>query len=193
MDGAAVPGGRIGPNAVIQVAAALRAAGGEPVARRVFAAAGLEGVLVDPPTGMVDERLVARLHRALFSSFPADTAAELADTAGMRTGDYILANRIPAPLQWVMKALPPRPAARLLLMGIARNAWTFAGSGTVKVIAGRPAFIEITGNPIGTPGCRWHCGVFRRLFEVLVSPRVEVGECACGLDTDTLCRFEIRY
>lgn len=188
-----VPGreGRIGPNAVIQVAAALRAAGGDPVARRVFADAGLERLLDKPPTGMVEERLVARLHRTLFASFPPETAAELADTAGMRTGDYILANRIPAPAQWLLRILPAPLAARLLLEAIRRNAWTFAGSGAVTVHAGRPAAIEIERNPICTPGCRWHCGVFRRLFEVLVSPKVSVSECAC--DRVGVCRFEISY
>lgn len=193
MDGVPSEGGRIGPNAVIQVAAALRASGGEPMARRVFAHARLEAVRTSPPTGMIDERLVARLHRALFECFPEDTAAAIAESAGMRTGDYILAHRIPAPVQWLLRLLPRRLAARLLLAGIIRNAWTFAGSGRTHIQPGNPAIVRIMDNPIGTPGCHWHCGVFRRLFEVLVSPDVEVHEIACTLLGDSACSFEIRY
>ena len=54
-----------------------------------------------------------------------------------RTGDYLLAHRIPKPVQALLKRLPAPLAARVLLAAITRHAWTFAGSGRFE--AHRPA------------------------------------------------------
>ncbi|MEL6286833.1 MAG: hypothetical protein AAFQ18_11565, partial [Pseudomonadota bacterium] len=55
---------RIGPNAVLQLEQALVETSGESASGRVFARAGLSGLLTDRPTDMVDEQLP----RALFDS-----------------------------------------------------------------------------------------------------------------------------
>lgn len=188
------PGGLIGPNAVTQVAASLRARSGEARTRMVFCCAGLREALDHPPETMTDEGAVARLHHRVAQE--ADGEALLAD-AGRRTADYILAHRIPRPAQWLLRALPPGPAARLLLSAIGRNAWTFAGSGRFRACPGRPAVVEIAANPIATPGCPWHRAVFAGLFEALVSSRAVVdppacrGCAGCG-SAAAVCRFEIR-
>ena len=182
---------RVGPNAMLQLAAALRARHGEGVARRVFADAGLPRRLDHPPNALVDEREVAALHRALARDLPPDAAAEVARDAGRRTADYLLAHRIPALARAVLRTLPARFAARLLLRAILRHAWTFAGSGRVTVTAGRVPVLEIAANPLATGPCLWHAAVLERLFHALASPRARVVETACCAAGAPACRFEI--
>ena len=183
--------GRIGPNAVIQLAAALRDGPGEETAAQVFAAAGLSAMLAVPPESMVSEAAVARLYRALFNCLPEQEASAAAREAGARTAAYVLANRIPLPVQAVLKRLPARLAAPLLLNAIKRNAWTFAGSATVRVRLTRPYTIEIEANPIAMPGCVWHAAVFEGLFRALVAPRVTVRHPACCHAGGGVCRFVV--
>ncbi len=195
------PAPRVGPNAVIQLAGALRDSLGAQAARELFGNAGLQRFLIEPPGEMVDEVLAARLFGCVFADLPAVTAAAVAAEAGTRTADYILANRIPTPAQSVLRALPPALAGPLLLAAIAKNAWTFAGSGTLRTDNARgrsgsgksgPLWvIEITDNPLAMPGCAWHSAVFRRLFEVLVDPAVAVCHPACCHAGAEACRFEI--
>lgn len=189
---AEAPEARIGPNAVIQLAAALRARLGKDGGRRVFAVAGHLELFHEPPQEMVAEATAAALYRALFSVLPAELAADVAADAGTRTADYVLANRIPMMAQRVLKTLPVTVAGPLLLKAITRNAWTFAGSGQVRTQScGHRFTVEITANPMAMPGCAWHQAVFQRLFSVLVSPDVTVRHPSCCHDGATLCRFEI--
>jgi len=183
---------RVGPNAILQVAAALRAAGGEAEARRVFEAAGLLPLLAAPPTAMTRQSAAAALHLALRDALPEAAAERIQADAGRRTADYLLANRIPRPAQWLLKALPGRLAAPILLKSIRANAWTFAGSGRVTAAwDGRRARIEILDNPLATPGCPWHVAVFERLFRNLVDARTQVAHPACCARGALHCRFEI--
>ena len=182
---------RIGPNAVIQLAVALRARIGEEDARQVFAAAGVLPLLDELPEEMVLETTAAALYDALFAVLPHH-ALTVAEESGTRTANYILANRIPWVAQQLLKTLPATLAGPLLLNAIARNAWTFAGSGQVATEScGRRFAVEIADNPMAMPGCVWHQAVFRRLFAVLVSPQVSVSHPSCCDDGATLCRFEI--
>ncbi len=181
---------RIGPNAVIQTARALRAAGGEAFARAVFRRAAVEPWLEAEPQGMVDELSVARLHRTV-AALGAPRDAAIARDAGRRTADYVRLNRIPRVARMMFAVLPVGLASRLLLMAIAKNAWTFAGSGAVRVTPCDPAVIEIAANPIATPGCPWHQGVFTGLFQALVTPAARVRETACCAEGAPACRFEI--
>ncbi len=184
--------GLVGPNAVIQLAAALRAA---PVAigaaEQVFASAGFLRLLNVPPDVMIDEAIPARLFEALWRELPPEQAARIAHDAGRRTGAYVLANRIPTVAQVVLRTLPPRFAAPLLLKAIRRNAWTFAGSGICRVTPGNPAIITIAHNPLAMPGCVWHIGVFECLFRALVSEGTRVRHSDCRIDGAPACRFEI--
>jgi divinyl protochlorophyllide a 8-vinyl-reductase len=60
------------------------------------------------------------------------------------------------------------------------------------------AVFEIADNPLvrgevsQAPLCDWHAAVFRRLYSVLVDPRIEVRETACCACGDAACRFEVR-
>ena len=183
--------GRVGPNAVLQLAAALRTLAGEAATVEVFAAAGLSVLLAHPPTTMVSERVVAALFKSLFTRLSPETARAAAKEAGDRTARYLLANRIPRPIRALLHALPPAFALRLTLAAIRKNAWTFAGSGTVRVKAGRAAQIVIAGNPIASPDCIWHVAVFSGLLRDLVSPQMRVVHTACCHDGGPECRFDI--
>jgi len=182
-------GGRIGPNAVIQTAAALRDLEGAAKTEEVFAAAGLGRYLTAPPGEMVDEREAADLFATLYRLLPRDRADAVAREAGTRTGDYILANRIPKAAQTILRLLPRAIAGRLLLAAIAKHAWTFAGSGHPS----RPAAMSlaITDNPVSMPDCVWHKAVFTRLFARIVDPRTEVHHGSCCHAGAAACVFTI--
>jgi divinyl protochlorophyllide a 8-vinyl-reductase len=182
--------GLVGPNAVIQLAAALSAEPGD--AERVFARAGFSRLLRKLPDAMVDETIPARLFDALWRELPAAQAARIAHDAGRRTGTYVLENRIPKLARVLLRLLPVRIAAPLLLKAIERNAWTFAGSGLCRVKAGEPPVITIAGNPIAMPGCVWHVGVFEVLFRSLVSEHVQIRHSENTMDGVPVSRFEIR-
>lgn len=191
--------GQVGPNAITRVAEALRAHRGERVCREVFARAGLTHHLDHPPTRMVDEADVAALQAALRETLGDAHAARIAREAGRLTGDYLLAHRIPRPVQWLIRALPARLGARLLLASIARHGWTFAGSGRMRVTSGNPARLEIAGCPLcrgarsAHPVCDLYAVTLERLFHRLVDPGTVVRETACEAMGAPGCRFIIAW
>lgn len=189
----------IGPNAVTQLVPALMRQGFDGMVPRVFAGAGVAGWLAEPPSAMVDERQVAGLHRALRAGLPPEQAALVLAEAGRLTADYLLAARIPGLAQAILKRLPASLSASLLVGAIKAHAWTFAGSGRFSAHSGTPLLLEIRNNPLcagehaAAPVCSWHAAVFRRLFEVLVSPDVRVDEIDCEARGDGACRFLIDW
>jgi divinyl protochlorophyllide a 8-vinyl-reductase len=191
--------GRIGPNAITRVAEVLTLRDGAAGAARLFERAGLLHHLMSPPERMVDERDVLQLHRALRETLGVSAAADVARAAGQRTAAYLLAHRIPKPLQAVLRRTPAPLAARVLLAAITRNAWPFVGSGRFTVQPGRPWILRITGNPLcrglvaDVPACDFYAATFQSLFAALVHPRSQVTEVACEACGDPECRFEIRW
>ena len=192
--------GVIGPNAVLQLIEALKAAGlYRGIPRRCSRRPGWRIWLVDPPEKMVDQRGVARLHQAIRAmSSPAEGVALMAES-GRLTADYILANRIPKPAQALLKLLPPRLAAAAFVPAIKAHSWTFAGTGKFAGKAGSPTVFTLIGNPLcageraATPVCTWHAAVFQRLFQVLVSPRARAVETECEACGGAFCRFEVDW
>lgn len=196
----ALPGaGQIGPNAITRVAEVLRVRLGGTGAREVFTRAGLAHYLASPPEHMVDEADVLRLHHTLRDLLGTGAALQVAQAAGTRTADYLLAHRIPRPVQRLLRALPAVAASPVLLAAIRRNAWTFAGSGRFTARAGFPVRLAIVDNPLcrgehsDVPLCSFYAATFERLFQVLVHPRAQVTETACEACGDDACRFEIRW
>jgi divinyl protochlorophyllide a 8-vinyl-reductase len=185
--------GRIGPNALLQLAGVLDETVGQTLRDRVFLAGGVAGL--PAPEGMIPEGPVAAVHKALRTELGEATARPLARAAGVRTADYILARRIPKPAQVVLRLLPARLSARILAKAIARNAWTFAGSGRFRVVAQKPLEFELLDNPMvrgersETPLCQWHEAVFETLFRRLASKRYRCREVACGAQGGGACRF----
>lgn len=196
---AAGAAGRIGPNAITRVAEVLPPHVGSAATWALFDSVGLVRHLRQPPQDMVDEEEVRQLHGALRAQLGCERAAAVARDAGLRTADYLLAQRIPRPVQAVLKRLPAALAARVLLAAITRHAWTFAGSGHFQARAGSPVVLIIRDNPMcrgvhaDAPACDYYAAVFQRLFQVLVHPRSRVHEVACEACGDAECRFEIRW
>ncbi len=189
--------GVIGPNSIIQLVAVLRERLGDEAAEMILARA--TGRTLDHlPHAMVDEREPNRLVRELVGSVGMDEARGYLRDAGRRTADYLLANRIPPPAQWVMRLLPRRHGRRLLIAAMARHAWTFAGSGRFTVHAGEPPMLEITGCPMcrgfhhaPAPMCDYYAATFERLLQVIVDPATRVIEVACEAAGGDACRFTV--
>jgi divinyl protochlorophyllide a 8-vinyl-reductase len=144
---------------------------------------------------MLPEADCAAVHQAVRRLMPGPEG--LLEEAGIATGDYILAHRIPKLAQAVLRLLPGNLAAPVLTRAIARHSWTFAGTGDFRVEGARPLIVSVARNPlvagrrVDTPQCIWHVAVFRRLYGRLVWPSVEVREVACCACGDVACRFEI--
>lgn len=186
---------RIGPNAILQLVPVLDHRIGVSGRDALLQAAGIEAL----PDGsaMIDEAPVARLHQELRRAVP-EIAPGVASAAGTATGDYILKHRIPGFAQRLLKMLPAPLAARLLSAAIQKHAWTFAGSGSFRVVSRQPITFEISDNPVvrgewsKTPVCAWHAAVFERLFRVLVADDYRAVETHCAAAGDAVCRFSIR-
>lgn len=184
---------KVGPNAIIQTRSALDEIVGIEARGAIFNACGFGLFGERDPDSMVEARIVNALNYEIGARLDAETAHAVMKRAGELTGDYILANRIPRPAQWLLRLFPRALAQRLLMKAIASNAWTFAGKAHVEAGAD---FIAIHDNPIclgkvGFSSCIWHAAVFRRLFQTLVDPRITIHETECvGWGSET-CRFEI--
>lgn len=169
----------VGPHAVIHAVAAMRERLGDREADAILANAQIGAI----PTGeaMIPERDALRLHRWLAMREPIECFA-IAEEAGARTADYIIANRIPAPAVWLLRLLPARLAAPLLMRAIRQHAWTFVGAGRFTP-EGAWAFEIDRGaadDPVLVPDSlfHWYASVFQRLYRRLVAPR-----CRCRQDT----------
>ncbi|MBI3790877.1 MAG: bacteriochlorophyll 4-vinyl reductase [Gemmatimonadetes bacterium] len=192
--GAPRAGGIIGPNSILQLVDVLRTALGDATAERLLKRA--TGRTFDHlPTAMIDEREPNRLVREVIGAVGAEDARRYLRDAGTRTGDYLLAHRIPRVAQWVMRLLPRAHGRRLLLGAMARHAWTFAGSGTFRIVPGTLPTLEIAGCPmchgfrVGAPMCDYYAATFERLLQVIIDPQVVVREVACEAVGDAACRF----
>jgi divinyl protochlorophyllide a 8-vinyl-reductase len=168
-------------------------------AKSVALRAGLPQWLDAPPQEMIGEADAARLHAAVRAVLPLETAEAVLAEAGRTTADYLLANRIPKPAQWILRAAPARLAAKGLSRAIGANAWTFAGSGRFSAAVEEAAVFEIFDNPFcagyagGRRQCVWHVAVFERLFQVLVSERTRAHETACCAADSPCCRFLLTW
>lgn len=186
---------RIGPNAVTRLAGAAEAQLGPEACSVLFAASGLGAYRTAPPETMVDEDEVVSLYATLDELHPT-RAVTVARDAGHRTAQYLLAHRIPQPVQWLLHALPAGAAARVLVWAISRHAWTFAGSGRFHAVHRDGLSVTIEGGPFADPhGSEaplraFYSAVFETLFTTLVSrrSRVEVGSAMPGA-----CRFAVRW
>jgi divinyl protochlorophyllide a 8-vinyl-reductase len=190
---------RIGPNAITQVAGALEHRLGSAAARDFLCSVGLGGYVDAPPSQMVEECEVIALHSAVRARLTPEAARGIARAAGLATGDYLLAQRIPRSAQWALRALPAPLASRLLLAAIRRHAWTFAGSARFTARAGRPTLFRLEGCPIcrgahsTAPLCEFYAATFTRLFSRLVHPRAEARETACIAAGASACQFEVAW
>ena len=201
--------GTIGPNAVLRLREALDADCGPDATEALFVAAGQLPMHRVPPTDMIDERAVARLHEALRGRHGLETATRVARRAGDLTADYLLAHRIPAVARWTLPLLPGGVAARALVRAMMGHAWTFAGSGRVAVHWARTARPQPGGAPllrlelviedcplcrganVDGMACEYYAATFERLFRRLVAPAALVREVSCTAAGGDACRFAV--
>ncbi|TAG12817.1 MAG: bacteriochlorophyll 4-vinyl reductase, partial [Rhodobacterales bacterium] len=181
-------GARIGPNAILQLVVVLDGQLGRAGRDKLMQAAGQ--AVPPPDAGMWPEAACRAVHLTVYRDLP-ERAEALMTRAGTATADYILAHRIPAPAQALIRAMPAPLGARLLTAAITRHAWTFAGSGRFRVTSRKPLLVEIADNPL-SPGagrpCHWHAAVFTRLYRALVWPSAFVEPSEDGRTS----RFAIR-
>ena len=183
---------RIGPNAIIQLGETFAARGMMDLASKIYGRAGCLDLLGSPPHAMIDETMVERLFLAVEEVLSLDMARDILTEAGRRTGDYILANRIPGIARHLLPLLPRRLAMRILLTAIGKHSWTFAGSGRFSQSAGMPTKVTIQHNPVAIAlGCVWHEAVFTRLFSALLSSPAQVREVQCCGQGAAACTFRI--
>jgi divinyl protochlorophyllide a 8-vinyl-reductase len=146
---------------------------------------------------MVPQTEVVALHQHLYSVVDCQEFKRLSAEAGRRTGDYLLANRIPQAVQWVLRHLPDAIAARVLSRAIQKHAWTFAGSGVFTYYWQSRLTFSITGNPITAglradiPICDYYAGTFERIFRVIVNDTWRAVERTCEASGAAACLFEI--
>jgi divinyl protochlorophyllide a 8-vinyl-reductase len=192
--------GRIGPNAITRVEAALTARLGLETCQQVFARAGLMRHLANPPTEMVPEADVMRLHAELHRALPEADAAAVAAEAGRQTAAYLLRVRIPRAAQLLLRLLPRSTAAWLFTRAIARHAWTFGGTGRfsatrdagglVLLIEDNPACRAFTADQ---PSCHYFVETFRGLYAAILGETVRVVETGCEAAGADACRFRVTW
>ncbi len=192
-------GGRIGPNAIIRLVEAIGDHQGRAAATQMLRAAGLDAYVTALPQAMVDETHVTALYRVVVATLGEPLAVQLAAEAGKRTGDYLLAHRIPKPAQVVLRLLPPRLASWVLLKAIGRHAWTFTGSGRLVVGSGHPLPVDIVGGaiaaagPAAAPLARFYAATFERLYRALVSSSTVVTDLLEPVDGTLACRLQLNW
>ena len=189
--------GRVGPNAAIQL---LR----RPAARRrpgdcsAHPRDGGRARLGRPPARRHGRRAAggcAPSGDTRDSRF-ADALAVLTE-AGSRTGDYLLANRIPVWARAILKALPAAVSSRLLARAIAAHAWTFVGSGRFVCNPGEASNFEIWSNPFcagersDAPTCVLACGGVRAALSGSRIAESEGGRNPLQCRGDACCRFAL--
>ncbi|WP_086608505.1 bacteriochlorophyll 4-vinyl reductase [Erythrobacter donghaensis] len=174
------PGALIGPNAVLQAVAVMEERLGHAETAAILADAQIARL----PSGehMIPEIEAHRLHRWLALHDPMG-ALVIAEEAGARTADYIIANRIPRAVVWSLRRLPAMLAAPLLMAAIRKHAWTFVGAGTFAAAGAWRFTIDRAraDDPMPPPDSLfgWYAAVFTRLYRVLVTP-----DCTCEIDSD---------
>lgn len=189
----------VGPNAILQTVAALRMLHGERVAAAtLYHATGR--TLETLPDRPVDEREAAALMVDVRRRC-GDGAIDVLREAGVRTADYILAHRIPAAAQRILRLLPAAVASWMLWRAAARHAWTFAGSGRftyrVRWSPRRRTRVELQvadcslcrHHQAEEPQCAYYAAAFERLQRSIVGDGYRVAEVECMASGGRACRF----
>lgn len=180
----------IGPNAVLKAVEVMEERMGHAETAAILADAQIARL----PSGahMIPEVEALRLHRWLALHDPMG-AVVIAEEAGARTADYIIAHRIPRAAGWLLRHLPARLAAPLLMAAIRKHAWTFIGAGAFMPHGAWRFTIDRSKAGDSLPPSEslflWYGAVFTRLYGQLVSP-----ECRCAMiEPDVPCDMARSY
>ena len=184
------PGALIGPNAVLQTVAVMEEQLGAAETRAIL----LDAQIHAKPCGthMIPEVHALRLHRWLAMHEPM-ACFVIAEEAGARTADYIIANRIPRAAVWLLRHLPAMLAAPLLMAAIRKHAWTFVGAGRFTPQGAWCFTIDRSAadDPMMPPDSMfaWYAAVFTRLYRQLVAD-----DCVCRMtEPDAPCEASRAY
>lgn len=180
----------IGPNAVLKAVEVMEERLGHAETAAILADAQIARL----PSGqhMIPEIEALRLHRWLALHDPMG-APVIAEDAGSRTADYIIARRIPRAVGWLLRRLPAQLAAPVLMAAIRKHAWTFVGAGAFKPEGPWQFTIDRTKAGDGLPPPEslflWYAAVFTRLYRQLVAPG-----CHCTMiEPDVPCHMSRSY
>ena len=185
---------RIGPNSVLRTLEALGDFVDAAAAEHAARAASLPPEL---PGSLIPEAWFVRLVREVRCQHPAERSERVLREAGIRTGAYVTANRIPAPFRLLLRFLPARLAIPLLLRAFRHHAWTFAGSGRFRVEGPFPGTIVLEGAPTcrdgdgPDPSGSYYEAAFETLLD-LAAPGIRVREVACTAGGAPACRYRLQ-
>lgn len=191
------PGGRLGPNAILQLLAVVREREGEGAIANLLGRAGLPLDRAEAIEGPVPAAEVRALHATLTAIAGPDRARSFIAEAGRRTADYLLAHRIPRLFQLLLLLLPKPLRRTFLLAAIGRHAWTFTGGGAFRIAPGTPLLLVIDPCPLCPErgqtglGCFYYAATFEKLFCNLVDPKTRVEPAACGAAGPPRCELRI--
>lgn len=181
---------KIGPNALIQTARALRDYTDETTYHAVLKRCNLLELLHTEPAHMVDERLFANLVRALATLTGADDARVILHRSGQLTANYLLQHRIPQPFQSLLAVLPRQLALHALLFAISKHAWTFTGSGAFAYHVGHTTTLTVdcTIEPTEVT-CAFYGGTFTKLLQTLIDHRLMINSSTAPHGERTRCTY----
>ncbi|MCG8346542.1 MAG: bacteriochlorophyll 4-vinyl reductase [Chloroflexales bacterium] len=190
---------RIGPNSIIRTVEALHEAYGQTRAAEILRCSGRADLIDILPVDMIDETDFTQLVLALRSQLGGPAAERILRRSGQLTAVYLLQNRIPQPVQYLLKILPHRVGLRILLQAISKHAWTFVGSGTFSFQLDKTLYISIgdcvecRGVQASAPVCSYYSGAFEHLLQTLIAPRAAVQEIVCIACGGEHCQFRITF
>ncbi len=166
---------KIGPNSIIQTVAALEATYGKAKAETMLSKIGQGYLVGNLPKEMVEEAKFHTLVGALQKEIGETATSRILQESGERTARYLLKVRIPSIFQKLVKLLPPRPAFKLFLFAISKNAWTFAGSGEFTYTMNQPPEITVKVTfPTQPVVGNFYLGTFTALLQELVNPKTKI-------------------
>ncbi len=164
----------------------------------LLTAAGLDHYINALPVDPVPEAEVTALHRALWTTVDPAEAAVIADHAGRRAAEMLIAERLPKAAKG-LRFLPPAMAARSLMTALTTHGHLVTGSGTLRATPGHPAEITITNSPLcrgysaDAPVCSFYAALFEGIFQALISSDALVRETHCAAAGADECRFSVTW
>ena len=189
--------GHIGPNAIVQTVIALRESLGAERTARMLVAHGQRRWVAQLPTEPVPEPAFVALVRAVVDELGPEGAEAILRRSGRRTADYVLENRLPRPVQALLRAVRGRLGARLLLWAISKNAATFGESGTFSYRMA-PEMRVTVANPVlfaeartQAAMCAYQRAALERLFRALIDERARLVSRRCQALGAQFCEYTI--
>ncbi len=180
-----------GSKAFGHIMQSLTEIGGEPLRHKVIAEAGLPYLKTDQNRPSFSPTAILSLFQILERVLPKALASRVVILSARKAAEDLLKEHIPGIAQKMLYTLPDHVSAPLLLDALKRIAWTFAGSGSVRVMAGPPMYLVIDKNPAVIWGCLWQRALIETVFRNLISARARVEHLRCCKTGQSSCIYVI--